>query len=99
MSDRLLSDGEICKACSKMETGGCDENGPAECNFDDVPRFNRAQDTKTAATVNAEWIAWIESVIIHICNTPKCPYVGNCSEAPLGKDCKLWQERKRSVGL
>ena len=92
MSDRLLSDWEIAKLLPQAD----EKCGLCNCGVCD--KIAKAQDAKTAAAVNAEWVEWGDS---------KCPHQHLISdehgcevEDMLCKDCPLcWQERKRSVGL
>jgi hypothetical protein len=95
-NDRLLSDEKICKACGKMEKGAGDENGPAECIFEEVPVFLKAQDLKTAAAVNAEWVERMEKYG-DSCKCGFCSYrIPNCY--PANMSCFLWQQLKKNMG-
>lgn len=54
--------------------------------------------TKTAKEVNADWVKWEEKhrqgcEFAYKCRTP------DCQQDIFTRHCKLWQERKKEVGL
>lgn len=91
MSDRLLSDDGITELHPWLEPVGhtkCDG-----C----IRRTCKAQDTKTAAVVNAEWVKTLED--FH--RMPECKFYDNCEckSDIFGIYCTWWQERKRNIGI
>lgn len=91
MSDRLLSDWEICRDFCinrSIVLGGdrCEANSKSDNSDCQYLKSYKKMIAKTASAVNAEWVKWFEQEIR--------PHYGFY---PLV--ASKWQDRKRSVGL